>query len=201
MTRNRPPTEPIPATRKEIEEALQSLTPAQHARLENIAWLRHKSLGPRAAGRNESDMLSDSVIAALDGRRKWVKDNCDFMTFLTGVMRSLASHIRAGRATDAFDEIEPTSVNEKNGAADSVERIPAHAPDDPERQLLARDLDRQIRKRFQNDPIVLLVYEAFLDKMKPVDIRSCLGITENEYNAAAKRLRRTVRGFAEGRSR
>ena len=82
-----------------------------------------------------------------------------------------------------------------------MEQIPTQAPIDPERQLLAHDLDKQIRERFKDDPLVLLVYEAFLEKMKPADIQSCLGITENEYNAAAKRLRRTVRGFAEEGSR
>ena len=59
----------------------------------------------------------------------------------------------------------------------------------------------RFRERFANDIVVLLVYDAFQDKMKPVDIQSCLDITENEYNAAAKRLRRAVRGFATGRPR
>ena len=81
------------------------------------------------------------------------------------------------------------------------EQIPTPAPVDPERLLLERDLDRQVRQRFKNDAVVLLVYEAFLERMKPVDIRSCLGITENQYHAAAKRLRRTVRALVEGRSR
>ena len=198
--REGPLTEPRPATQGEIEEAIQALTPAQLVRLEKIAWFRHRALGRRGAGRNAGDLFSDAIIAVLEGRRKWVKDNCDFMTFLQGAMRSLASHIRDGKATDAFDEIAPNPENDDN-AEDFPEQIPSQAPVDPERPLLERDLDGQVRERFKNDAVVLLVYEAFLEKMKPADIRSCLGITENEYHAAAKRLRRAVRGLAEGRLR
>ena len=206
--REGPPTEPTPATHEEIEEAIQALTQTQLVHLESFAWFSHRALGSRGAGRNEGDLLSDAIIATLEGRRKWIKVHCDFLTFLKGVMRSMTSHIRDGRATDAFDEIAPKPASERDDAEDSLEQIPTQAPVDPERQLLVRDLDKQmrdldkqIRERFANDIVVLLVYDAFLDKMNPVDIRSCLGITENEYNAAAKRLRRTVRGFAEGRSR
>ena len=120
------------------------------------------------------------------------------MTFLKGVMRSLASHIRTGRPADAFDEIAPNPVNEEDDTQDFVEQIPTPAPVDPERQLLARNLDKQIRERFKDDPAELLVYESFLEKMKPAEIQSCLGISEKEYNAAAKRLRRATRRMAKG---
>lgn len=195
------PVESLPATHEEIEAAIQALTPPQLLRLKSFAWFSHRSLGSRGAGRNEGDLLSDAIIATLDGRRRWVKDRCDFPTFLRGVMRSMTSHVGAGKATDAFDAIASRPASNHDEAEDFVERIPTPAPVDAERQLLARDLDRQIRERFANDIVVLLVYDAFQDKMRPVDIRSCLDITENEYNAAAKRLRRAVRGLAKGRPR
>ena len=122
-------TEPRPpATQDEIEEAIQALTQAQLVHLETIAWFSHRALGPRGAGRNEGDILSDAIIAILERRRKWVKDNCDFMTFLKGVMRSLASHIRDGKASDAFDDIAPNTVNEQGNAEDFVEQIPTQTP-------------------------------------------------------------------------
>jgi len=193
----RPPDEPAPATREQVEQALAALTDVQLVRLERIAAFRHRSLGTRGAGRNEGDLLSDAIITTLEGRRKW-KTNIDFMTFLKGVIRSLASHIRAGKPVDAFDEIAPNPVNEEDETEDFVEQIPTPAPVDPERRLLARDLDEQIRERFKDDPVVLLVYEGFVEKMKPADIQSCLGIDEKEYNAAAKRLRRATQIIAKG---
>jgi DNA-directed RNA polymerase specialized sigma24 family protein len=193
-----PPVESTPATREEIEQAIEGLTEPQLVRLGKIAAFRHRSLGTRGAGRNDRDLLSDAVIATLEGRRKWFKAKVDFVTFLKGVMRSLASHIRAGKALDAFDEIAPNPVNDEVDTEDFVEQIPTQAPIDPERQLLAGDLDRQIREHFNDDPEVLLIYEAFLEKMKPAEVQACLGLTEKEYNAAAKRLRRAVRAFVEG---
>ena len=193
----RPPAEPMPATREEVEKALEALTEAQLVRLERISAFRHRSLGTRGAGRNEGDLLSDAIIAVLEGRRKW-KTNIDFMTFLKGVIRSLASHIRTGKPVDAFDDIAPNPVNDEDDAEDFVEQIPTAAPVDPERQLLARELDSQIRERFKDDPVELLVYESFLEKMKPAEIQECLGINEKEYNAAAKRLRRATRSMAKG---
>jgi hypothetical protein len=193
----RPPLKPATATKEQVEEALAALTGAQLVRLQRISAFRHRSLGTRGAGRNEGDLLSDAIIATLDGRRKW-KTNIDFVVFLSGVIRSLASHIRAGKPVDAFDDIAPNPVNEDDEAEDFVEQIPTSARIDPERQLLARDLDAQLRERFKDDPVVLLVYEAFLDKMKPADTQACLGIDEKEYNAAAKRLRRATTTIAEG---
>ena len=194
-------SESTAATAEEVEEAVEALTKAQLVRLEKIARFRHSTLGSRAAGRHERDLLSDAIIAVLEGRRKWVKDNCDFVGFLTGVMRSLASHIRDGRALDAYDEVVPNPANEPGSTVDLVDQIEAQASDNPEHLLRARELDNQIRGRFESDPVVLLVYEAFQENMAPVEIRSCLGIDEREYNAAAKRLRRAVRGLTERRSR
>ncbi len=199
MTRG-PRTESRPATQEKIEEAIRTLTPAQLVRLEKLAWFRHGTLGRRGAGRSEGDLLSDAIIAALDGRRKWVKENCSFMKFLDSTMRSLASHIRDGRAADAFDEIAPSPKN-TDDSEDFPERVPTQTPVAPAPPLREPDLDRQVRELFKNDAVVLLVYESFLDGMKPADIRSCLGITENEYHAAAKRLRRAVRRLAEGGAR
>lgn len=193
--KQRPPAEPTPATREQVEQALAALTGAQLVRLHRIAVFRHRSLGRRGAGRNEGDLLSDAIIATLEGRRKW-KTNIDFVAFLQGVVRSLASHIRAGRPVDAFDEIAPDSVNDDE-TENFVKQVPT-APADPERQLLARELDEQVRERFRDDPVALLVYEAFLEKLKPAEIQACLGIDEKEYNAAAKRLRRATLVIAKG---
>src|SRR5215813_8147516 len=115
MTRQ-PPAEPTPASREEIEQAIEALTAPQLVRLGKIAAFRHRSLGTRGVGRNEHDLLSDAIIATLEGRRKWFKAKVDFLSFLKGVMRSLASHIRAGKALDAFDEIAPNPVKDEDDA-------------------------------------------------------------------------------------
>jgi hypothetical protein len=193
-----PPADKTPATREEIEEALAALTDAQVIRLTEVSAYRHGTLGARRAGRHEGDIFSDAITAILEGRRKWIKANVAFVPFILGVMKSLTSHIRTGKSFDAFDEITPNPANVDEDAEDPVEQIPTAAPVDPERLLGARELDGQIRERFKDDPEVLLVYEAFLEKMKPAEIQSCLGLSEKEYNAAALRLRRAVEKLTKG---
>jgi len=197
MSKKAPAAE-TPATRDEVESALAALTDVQLVRLNKVSAFRTASLGTRAVGRNPGDILSDAIIAILEGRRKWFKSRVTFLPFVLGVMKSLTSHIRTGKALDAFDEIAPNPVGEEDDAEDFVEQIPTAARIDPERQLLAKDLDKEIRKRFKDDPEVLLIYEAFLEKMTPAEIQACLGLSEKEYNAAAKRLRRAVDRLAEG---
>ena len=63
------PVESTPATHGEIEAAIQALTRTQLLRLESFAWFSHRALGSRGAGRNEGDLLSDAIIATLEGRR------------------------------------------------------------------------------------------------------------------------------------
>ena len=184
------------ATKEQVEQALAGLTTVQLLRLRRTAAFRHRSLGARGAGRNPEDLLSDVIIAALEGRRKWPMD-ITFMAFLQGAMRSLASHIRVGRAVDAFDDIVPNRANDKEDSDDCVTQIAAPGPTDPERELLARELAGQIQERFKDDPLALLVYEAFVEKMTPGEIQG-LGISEKEYNAAARRLRRATHTIAQG---
>jgi len=188
----RPAATGTPATREEVETALAALTDAQLVRLNRVSAYRHETLGARRAGRHEGDILSDAIVAILNGRRKWIRANVEFVPFLLMVMKSIASHIRNGRPLDAFDEIAPVRINHKDAAEHCVEQVVPAAPSDPEQLLRARQLDDEIRKRFDDDPEVLLVYEAFLEKMKPAVIQRHLGLTEKQYNAAAKRLRRAV---------
>ena len=156
----RPPTEAVAATQEEIDEAIEALTPVQLVRLQKIAWLRHRALGRRAAGRHEGDLLSDALIAVLEGRRKWIRDNCDLVAFLAGVMRSIASHIRDGGSADAFDRLAANPRDERHNTGDSMDQMPMPKSDDLEHRLRAAELDGQIRDRFKDDPVVLLVYEA-----------------------------------------
>ena len=196
----RPTDDSVVATREQVERALAALKTVQLLRLRRSAEFRHASLGARAAGRNPEDLLSDVIIAALEGRRKW-KTDIEFVAFLQGAMRSLASHIRDGRAADAFDAITPSRANGRNDTGDCTMEIAPPAPSDPERELVARELAAHVRERFEHDPVALLVYEAFIEKMKPSEIQECLDISVKEYNAAARRVRRATHTIAQGRPR
>src|SRR3954462_13907029 len=122
MTKRRP-ADNTPATRQEIEEALAGLTDAQVIRLTEISAYRHGTLGARGAGRHEGDIFSDAITKMLEGRRKWIKANVAFVPFILGVMKSLTSHIRTGKALDAFDELTPNPANDDENGDEFVEQI------------------------------------------------------------------------------
>lgn len=141
-------------------------------------------------------------MAILDGRRKWPKNRVDFVKLLIGVIQSLSSHIVAGKARDAFDDVVDYQAPEED--SDSLDRMPSPAALSPQKQLEAEELERdatvldgKIRDHFKDDDHALIIYQGLCESMKPAEIREC-GLSEKEYDAALKRLKRGVRKLAEG---
>ena len=187
-----------PATAEEVKKAIESLSEPQLVRLKRYAAFRHRGLGARAAGRSPADLESDAVIALLDGRRNWTKSKVDFLTCLMGIIRSLSSHIRTGESRDAFDDLAPVPERHDDGVEDPLERFPNSRMVDPHRELEARELDEQIRERFKDDAEALLIYECFGQRMAPAEIRNLLELSVQQFDAAAKRLRRGVQRLRGG---
>ncbi len=190
------------ATTDEIAAAIQSLKPGELVRIRKFAYRRYWTLGRRGAGLSPEDLIQDAMMAILDGRRKWQKSRVDFVKLLIGVIHSLSNHIVEGKARDAFDDVVEYQAPEEN--SDALDRMPSPAALSPEEQLEAHELEQEataldgkIRDDFKNDDHALIVYEGLCESMKPAEIREC-GLSEKEYDAAQKRLKRGVRKLAEG---
>lgn len=199
--KRRPVDEP-PATTDEIASAIEALTPGELIRIRKFAYRRYWTLGRRGAGLSPEDLIQDSMMAILDGRRKWRKSRVDFVKLLTGVVKSLSSHIVEGKARDAFDDVVEHQAPHED--TDALDRMPSPAVLSPEELLEAEALEREatvldgkIRAHFSDDEHALIVYQGLCESMKPAEIREC-GLTEKEYDAAQKRLKRGVRKIAEG---
>jgi hypothetical protein len=194
-----------PATIDEISEAIVALTKGDLIRLRKFAYRRYWTLGRRGAGLSPEDLLQNALVAVLEGRRKWKKSRVDFVKLLIGVIQSLSSHIVEGKAIDAFDDVVAYEAPDED--TDALDRRPSPAAATPEEQLQNEELEReafaldaQIRENFRDDDHALIVYEGFCDHMKPAEIREC-GLTEKEFDAAQKRLKRGVKRIAEGGQR
>ena len=199
--KRRPADEP-PATTDEIAAAIQALTTGELLRLRKFAYRRYWTLGRRGAGLSPEDLIQDAMMAILDGRRKWPKNRVDFVKLLIGVIQSLSSHIVAGKARDAFDDVVDYQAPEED--SDALDRMPSPAALSPREQLEAEELeleatvlDGKIRDHFKDDDHALTIYQGLCESMKPAEIREC-GLSEKEYDAAQKRLKRGVRKLAEG---
>ena len=199
--KRRPADEP-PATIDEIAAAIQALTTGELVRIRKFAYRRYWTLGRRGAGLSPEDLIQDAMMAILDGRRKWPKNRVDFVKLLIGVIQSLSSHIVAGKARDAFDDVVDYQAPEED--SDALDRMPSPAALNPQEQLEAEELEREatvldgkIRDHFKDDDHALMIYQGLCESMKPAEIREC-GLSEKEYDAAQKRLKRGVRKLAEG---
>ena len=199
--KRRPADEP-PATTDEIAAAIQALTAGELVRIRKFAYRRYWTLGRRGAGLSPEDLIQDAMMAILDGRRKWPKNRVDFVKLLIGVIQSLSSHIVAGKPRDAFDDVVDYQATEED--SDALDRMPSPAALSPQEQLEAEErereamvLDGKIRDHFKDDDHALTIYQGLCESMKPAEICEC-GLSEKEYDAAQKRLKRGVRKLAEG---
>lgn len=199
--KHRPVDEP-PATTDEIAAAIEALTPGELVRIRKFAYRRYWTLGRRGSGLSPEDLIQDGLMAILDGRRKWRKSRVDLVGLLIGVIKSLSSHIVEGKARDAFDDVVDYQAPE--GDTDALDRMSSPTALSPEEQLELEELEREataldgkIQDHFKDDDHALIIYQGLCESMKPAEIREC-GLSEKDYDAAQKRLKRAVRKIAEG---
>src|SRR5438045_4062723 len=87
-----PQPPPRTATADEVLRAIDALTEADFLRLNEEARCRIIRIGRRAAnGRTQDDLLQEAVTRLLDGRRTWYPENVAFVSYLMGVIKSVAS--------------------------------------------------------------------------------------------------------------
>lgn len=113
------------ATPDEIRQAFESLTKAELLKLDSNSRFRHQALGARRQGRDPDELVSDALLALLDGRRAWKLKTCSFFICLMGVIRSQSYHLRKDKPEDAFDDLEALPVRREVEADPLDERPPS----------------------------------------------------------------------------
>jgi len=164
------------------------LTTAQLIRLKRYAQWRMRSLGRKAAGRTYEDLLSEALTATISGERTWRK-GVDLCHHLLGAMRSISSGWRQKREVEVHLESELDEPNER-GLSRSLEQAATHL--DPERIVAAKEELEKVRKLFAKDAVALEVLELLAMGYTESEIRDQLQLSNKEYGAAVKRIRRTL---------
>lgn len=184
------------ATPDEVRAAIDSLSEADHVRLEKFARYRIRGLGRRARGRNHEDLLSEAITDTLDPeKRRWNKE-VSFVRHLIGVMRSISSHWREQfDADEACLESELVRTSEQGELLNPLDLIGSEAPG-AERIFEAKRQLEEIEKAVAGDRIVRDILGGMRAEMSPSEIREVLGLTPTEYETAMKRFRRHVRPTA-----
>jgi hypothetical protein len=122
-----------------------------------------------------------------DGRR-WNPTKVDFVGFLRGAMKSISSNWRTKYARTGGGEItyddRPTEVSPS-----PLARAASTNPG-PEQQVITSNLLERIESDFESDEHVKHVIAGLEAGMTGPEVIDLVGINENEYRAAMKRLRR-----------
>lgn len=163
--------------------ALHPLSETERLRLKAIARLYCRGLPPEVSW---EDLLQEALTRVLSGSRRVPKD-VDTVAFLAGVMRSLRSaHWRRALKTGsrALNTEQPY-----NGSRDCELCDPAASP---ERSLNARQALTEIESLFVDDTVALQIISGLAEGFTAEEIRTTTGLSEADYNAARKRIRRTL---------
>jgi hypothetical protein len=191
MAKHRVPEEKA-ASSEEIITSVKTLTTAQLLRLQKFAQYRIRGLGRAAMYRNHKDLFNDAVTRTLAGNRSWNKD-VSFEVHLLGVMRSISTHWKEQfEPVEARLESELLQISATGQLSNPIDRV-ASAARDPERTLAAKEELERIVALFANDLHVSLIIEGLREGKTGKEIREMLRISEKDYEAALKRLRRNIR--------
>lgn len=181
-----------PLTAAQLRSALATLRPIDLARLQ----LKATILAP-GTGMGPDDLLQEALASALEenGGRNCPRD-VDPVTFLGNAIRSIASHARHKWAREM-----PIGATEENGD-DPIVDAPDPAPS-PEEAVIGRiDHGRTIARieaMFEGDPKAEAIVIGRMEGWSPDEIRKMETMSDKEYAAARKRVRRALlREFPKG---
>lgn len=200
------------ASIEEVEYAISRLTTAELAKLSLYAEYRVSRLGSFSKGYTKQALLNEALTRTLEGKRKWRKDAVDLVGHLLGTMKSISSHwldesrdckesLHESDNSIIIDnhvqkkELLESEILKETSEGESLsplEVIPSPYPDQ-ERIMTAKQQIEEIKRMFSNDMQVLDVIDGLGSEMTGVEIQEATGMTLNEYDAAIRRLRRTVR--------
>ena len=162
-----------------VARALATLTPVDLARLKRLAQLRARLL----PGLEWDELLNEALLRALDGSRRW-PEGVPLLTFLAGIMRSLADHRLHERRRLAERAL---------AANESAQEV------SPDAKLHARQCLAAIAQFFAGDPDVLALIAALARQYLGGSDDPAPRLSHRRREAARKRLARAIlRGQLDG---
>jgi DNA-directed RNA polymerase specialized sigma24 family protein len=178
------PIEPSPLSRVRVEQAIASLSDADWLRLKRIAQLRALGLD----GIDWEDLVQEALARLLAGSRH-CPDDVPFIACLLQIVRSVASEMR-----------QRASLLPGMGAVSGADADSSPSPyPGPEAQISARSELANVLRQFGDDDEVLAILHAMARGLDPSETMTEKDMTEKQYLAAQKRIRRRLtRGIKGG---
>jgi RNA polymerase sigma factor (sigma-70 family) len=197
---------PQPATRGEIDQAVEALTPADTERIDQSARNRIYAIGRAANGRSHDDLTQEAFARILDGTRHWYKDNgVSFSDWLVGAIYSIASewagHRKRNKKQPNYALLESVlSKTDDDGKRispfDGIQEPSPNAEEeliDAEREAENKALAEKIEATFADDEKASILLMGFQDGMDAPTIRAEFGMSDEDYRTTMRRIQRRVR--------
>lgn len=161
-----------------IDEALAALSDADIARLYKLSRLRAYALHDI----DDKELLHMAIERALSGRRPW-PPGVPLIAFLAEVMRSIA---------DDYLKREQRHVDDEPIIDDRAHLNPGQQNSTPEGLHYAKYALEAVDKHFEDDEEAWLVVNAWAEGYTGKELETHTGLTDKQYEAAAKRIRRNL---------
>jgi len=172
---------------REVWKALAALSPSELLKLKNFAKWRIRGLGRKARGHEAKDLLDEAIAATAMGKRAW-RQTVSLYTHILGAMQSISDSWRQ-RVGEEYLESEVTSPEGKSPMEEAATNL------DPERILEAKQRLEQVRNLFVDDSQASQVLELFGEGWSADEVQAKLKISEKEFGAVTKRIRRKLNSW------
>jgi DNA-directed RNA polymerase specialized sigma24 family protein len=196
----------VTATPEEVIRAVENLTDAELKKLNDYARMTVLALGRYAGTIDANDLLQEAIQRVLGEKRHWKPAKVDFVGFLIGAMKSIASNWKAQAKRN------PPTIRESDFPEADEESPPSpfelarDSRPEPLQELLDSDLPteewlvEEIEALFADDTICSLILGAWRDGENGPTIMKTLELTRTQYDTAVRRInRRILKRWPEGR--
>lgn len=180
----------------ELRAAFQALSKGEILKLQKSA--KYYS---RKCNADPDELINEGICRALAGKRR-CRRNLAPLVFLIGIVKSLASDLYRGGASDPL--AHPVTAD----VLDSAEPLAANPADaqNPEDRLakiedenLAAAVVAELEELFNDDEVVLFILMGELDELPAEEIRELAGMDRKTYDTARRRMRRKIdRDYPKG---
>ncbi len=184
----------VAATPGEIAAAIEALTPGDWARLKRSADYRIWKLGPeKADSRTADDLIQTALTDLLVDTRRWNKSKVGLIRLLTEAMRSISSNWARSykEAETAVLEADLRREDEEGDIFSPLDNLQEPGPN-PEQRLRDKQTLELIDDLFKDDEKAQMVLTAWQEGYDPPGVREFWGLSQNEYNAIVRKIRRRL---------
>lgn len=178
------------ATLAETREAIASLSDADVEKLMVAAryfWKRRVD-GVRDGWEQPEELLNEALVRTLEGERQWRSSDVTIVKHLDRTMESISSHIAEKRSKDHLrlvkEPVEDLDLVDEGSSG----QAPSRAAEISE----AGDEARFIEGLFEGDDEALQLLHYRRDGYSASETRAELGMSDKQYEAGWKRIRRTL---------